>query len=481
MNLEVATERRVANWPRPRLVLLPDHAPGVGAGHLARCLALAQAWLDHGGTASLVVGEHADPGWRRRYVDEGVAVVGAEQATGDVPSVVVTDGYQSRAPSRRYEVSVMIDDFGLSPVRDDLDVIVDQNGGPMPRTYLAARRVVSGSMYCLLRREFSTGRTSHEQSGRPRILISLGGRPGELEVAWAEKVVDRLQTTVDVEWLRHTDDVPAALARADVGLALAGSTTWELAWAGVPAVYVALTTNQAAVLERIRAMDLGLALGWLRHTDPADAAAAVESLLVDDQDFGSRARALVDGLGAIRTATVLRGELIRLRPVQMADCALLYGCRDRRTSRRGERRASARDPRKVSFEEHSEWFAGRHGSVSAAAAPSYIGEYAGLPIGQVRFEYRSAGEAEIDVSVAPDHRGRGWAAPLIDAACWSAFVEKPTLEQVTASVRIGNTRSRRSFVAAGFGPPEGMVSDESTLVTYARPRDDLVIDEDEHA
>src|SRR5947209_10124385 len=57
----------------PRLLFRADADPRMGTGHLMRCLALAQAWLDLGGEATLLTA-CALPELNARTIAEGVRV-----------------------------------------------------------------------------------------------------------------------------------------------------------------------------------------------------------------------------------------------------------------------------------------------------------------------------------------------------------------------------------------------------------------------
>src|SRR5262245_45193605 len=78
--------------PSPLLALRTEAGPGIGAGHLARCLALAEAWIARAGTAVIAIPAVASP-WDRRLAEAGVDVVDP----GDLPDAAawyVADGYR---------------------------------------------------------------------------------------------------------------------------------------------------------------------------------------------------------------------------------------------------------------------------------------------------------------------------------------------------------------------------------------------------
>ena len=72
----------------------------------------------------------------------------------------------------------------------------------------------------------------------------------------------------------------------------------------------------------------------------------------------------------------------------------------------------------------------------------------GIPVGQVHFE----GELEtatVDVSVAPTHRGKGYAPRLLRLAV-AALFDDPRWQTVQAWIKPENLASRHSFERAGF-------------------------------
>lgn len=79
----------------------------------------------------------------------------------------------------------------------------------------------------------------------------------------------------------------------------------------------------------------------------------------------------------------------------------------------------------------------------------YIVERDGLPIATAHFDLESDA-AEISITVAPEHRGRGLAVLVIDAAIAAMQAEWPAVHEVVAQIKPGNVRSIRCFERAGF-------------------------------
>jgi spore coat polysaccharide biosynthesis predicted glycosyltransferase SpsG len=93
-------------------------------------------------------------------------------------------------------------------------------------------------------------------------------------------------------------NMPELMAWADVAVSAGGSTLWELAYMGLPALVLVLADNQ---LPASRALDAAGIAQWLRA--PADLPGALAALLPDQarrQAMSDAARRMVDGRGVAR-------------------------------------------------------------------------------------------------------------------------------------------------------------------------------------
>jgi spore coat polysaccharide biosynthesis predicted glycosyltransferase SpsG len=101
----------------------------------------------------------------------------------------------------------------------------------------------------------------------------------------------------------------AELRNADMAVAAAGSTCWELAFLGIPSILVSIGEDQDANAMRMSAAGAAVAVSLDDDFDDR-LLASVSQLLIDTgtrEALGQRASALVDGRGAQRVVAAMRG------------------------------------------------------------------------------------------------------------------------------------------------------------------------------
>jgi len=305
-----------------RLVVRTDASATIGVGHAMRSLAIAEAWIELGGEVVFAMRE-APPAVRARIERAGCRVV---EPPVDAPYVVV-DGYhiddaEKTAIARSGARVLMIDDRGESATHA-ATIILNPNAYASPAMYsrLAAKTLLVGREYALLRREFREGSKVGSSS---RIMVSFGGAdvanltPRAIE-ALAPLDVDALviagpanprELSAPREGIRivsEVDDMAAQMRASGLAIVAAGSTCWELAACGVPMIAVAVAENQRDVLEAVVKLGIGVAL----RDDPsvADFREAVERLDPETRaEMARRGPQIIDGRGALRVCEVLRGE-----------------------------------------------------------------------------------------------------------------------------------------------------------------------------
>lgn len=333
----------------PILLFRADASPAIGVGHVMRCLALAQAWQDTGGCAVFIRSEmpdrlvtrlehedltpvriHAQPGTR----EDAEATVGV--ARRKCAEWIVVDG--ARFGSEYYDVlraaglkMLALDDDG-SLERYPVDMLLNQNLSGTPALYAgkidANATLLLGPRHALLRREFRACESWRRPPVRNprRILVTFGGgdqrnlttgvlqnlaRTGRTDFqvvalvgATNPHLADLKQVAAGLKFrceLRiDVDDVAEVMTWADVAVASAGSTVWELAALSLPAIVCDIEDGQLA---RLGALDsLPLFRVWRpRDLESMDLAAGLDSLLAQPP-----AKSGIDVRGADRVAAALQ-------------------------------------------------------------------------------------------------------------------------------------------------------------------------------
>mgnify|MGYP001232517775 CR=1 FL=1 len=338
----------------PRLLLRADASHRLGSGHALRLAALAEAAIDAGGAATLVVGGDPAPTLAMFAARDLPALAMATDSGGPADAAatiavarargvdaVVIDGPAFAAPyvaalAAAGLRTVAVDDLGLAP--PPAAVIVNHNLGAeaLADRYPAAALRLLGRRYHLLRRELRA-LPAGGAPARPqveRVLITMGGSdpagatarvlgalpPGALAVtvvlgpgfrvdaALTAGVTAATRVGHQVELAHQPADLPARMAACDLAISAAGGTLAELGYLGRPTLALAIAPDQLANAQRH--VDAGLAAGgWpLAAVDDRALTAALAALIADPQArraLGAAAAAASDGQGAARVIAAL--------------------------------------------------------------------------------------------------------------------------------------------------------------------------------
>lgn len=331
--------------PRLRTAIRADASPGIGAGHVVRCLALAQVLGENGGHVRFICRQMPSTyqamvhGAGHELVElKSDAPEEAARALRDAPwDWLIVDHYGLDA---RWERALrpcarrvlVIDD--LADRDHDCDALLDQNMlGPARGRYEGkvpqGCRLLLGPAYALLRPEFARLRESATARRGPvrRILILMGGIDAHNETGKAIRAVARLgqqALEVDVvvgaehpalEAIRITcqrrgyrchvqsTEVATLMARADLAIGGCGGTSWERCCLGLPAVCAILAANQAPIAEGLAEHGAIVLLGEAAEVDEDAISDALLALVRDSQPLAAMsaaARELTDGKGTAR-------------------------------------------------------------------------------------------------------------------------------------------------------------------------------------
>ena len=285
------------------LYIRTDANGKIGAGHIMRCIALAQAWQYQGGEVTFISCCENDP-IRERITQEGfsfVSIVRPHPHSSDLTQTL--NIIESKRPNDPSSVWLVLDGYHFTPeyqkaIRDTgnyLLVIDDMNHLPQYHANILLNQnihapdlnyhcdedtaLLLGTRYVLLRREFLKYRGFKRQipDQAKNILVTLGGADPDnvtLKVIEALKLLDYPEIEVKIiigpanphqnllsqtlfssfsafELLINPPDMPELMAWADLAISAAGSTCWELAFMQLPFVAIVAAENQCQSAQKL--------------------------------------------------------------------------------------------------------------------------------------------------------------------------------------------------------------------------------------
>jgi UDP-2,4-diacetamido-2,4,6-trideoxy-beta-L-altropyranose hydrolase len=455
-----------------------------------RCLALAQAWRDAGGTVTFAMAE-ATPSIEARLRIEGVKVARlslppgcaddaartSELALRKKAAWVVVDGYQFnsayQSALRAAGLKVLfVDDHGdASPYSGDL--VMNQNVHAHEGLYhdrAAHTRLLLGPRYILLRREFAFWRKRAFRIAprARRILVTMGGSDPDnvteqiLRILLAEPDLELtvvvggsnphlagLEQLVEqadhrpIRLLKDVSDMPALMVWADLAIAGAGTTSWEMCMMGLPAALCVLAPNQENIAGELARLGAAVNLGYAGNVSASRIEATLRDLLGSQSkraQMSERGREIVDGRGTKRVLAFLWGEPTLRRTVE-SDCRSFWQWANDPTAHAV---SHARGP--IPWDRHMEWFRARLTDPQTILYTAVSGS--GDPMGMVRYQLEGT-HAILSINLGAQFRGKGLGRSLLFLATEELF-RTSAVTAIDAFVRISNEPSVRLFEGAGF-------------------------------
>jgi UDP-2,4-diacetamido-2,4,6-trideoxy-beta-L-altropyranose hydrolase len=479
---------------KPALAIRVDANPQIGNGHIIRCFALAQMWIQQGGTVYFI-STVTNPALQKMILDSSAKIqsISAEpgsfedaQATSKFSHSVkaqwlVVDGYNFNEVFQKEVYSsgirtFIIDDYRHSP-EYYADVILNQNVYANKKMYKACgtvNKLLLGPKYALIRQEFlqlkQKDNNSNKSQEKKRILVTFGGSdPDNI----TKKVIDALNTPefenfeinviisptnshyLDFKLLSKNHDsnfrfffnpknIAELMANSDLAISGAGSTTMELALLQVPMVLIVIAENQQKVADALRRKECAISLGGKNQVNQEKIRKSIKILLEypsEREKITKRAGKLVDGNGSKRVVTTLSKGIFSLRTWEFSDCKRIW-----LWANEPETRKNSFSPSTISWEEHCAWFKNRF------CYDNYKGfmiiDNKGVAQGSIRFDLEGH-EATISIMIAMKSRKRGIGRAAISRASADLFAST-NITSINAFIRAENEISIRTFSRAGF-------------------------------
>ena len=352
---KVRPELFVFRLMQPHLIVRADANAKIGTGHLMRCLALAQSWRTRGGEATFIT-RCDSRDLRQSIADAGMQVTNLEKTHPNpldwrVTSQVlqkhsngwmVLDGYhfdpEYQRQVKKGGLPLLVIDDTAHLEQYHADIVLNQNIDADLLRYSSEPNtlLLLGTQYVLLRPEFlSRGASSKTIPEIARkVLITLGGADADnqtLKVIKAVKQIDidgfeavvvvgannphqpQLQVesrdaTFPIEIVANATNMDELMAWADLAVSGGGSTCWEMAFMGLPALVIILADNQRSVAEGLDEAGIFVNLGYHNNLNATDIAQALLKLATETDartEMSQRGRVLVDGKGNDRVVSEL--------------------------------------------------------------------------------------------------------------------------------------------------------------------------------
>lgn len=270
---------------------------------------------------------------------------------------VVLDGYHFTPD---YQKAIRENGYGLLVIDDmahlnhyHADILLNQNIHASSLSYSCDRDTVKilGCEYVLLRREFLKYMNWKRQipEKAKKILVTLGGGDPDnvtLKVIKALKLlndpdlevkvvvgpnnphIDTLKNAIhnappaplnrgplwgvqpgcSMRISQNAENMPKLMAWADVAVSAGGSTCWEMAYMGLPALVITVANNQIGIAKGLSEANIVIELGWYENISIEQLMKAMEEI-VQNKDkrfyFSKNGQRLVDGDGCRKIMKVI--------------------------------------------------------------------------------------------------------------------------------------------------------------------------------
>lgn len=463
----------------------------MGGGHIMRCLTLAKRLAVSGWYCIFAVNSEAVrvvPALKRSNFE---IVISHENALAEDLGALFPEGAELlvmdhygldaafESSCRGWAKAILVVD-DLADRSHECDLLLDTTPGRAGESYQGLVphecQLLLGPEYTLLREEFAMRRVEvlarrGQKTTIDRILVSFGltdpsgvtahavqgvlesGASANVDVVLSptapayERVASLARQNEKLRLFNYVNDMSALMAKADLALGAAGTTSWECCCLGLPTLFMVAADNQQGNAEALEAAGAAVSLGPADKVAVQVVARAVASLAEDRERYQAISRAatkMCDGLGATRVALAVHsptkardGKSVSMRLARAEDMEIMFEWQTHPETRR-----FARNPEPPTRVEHEAWFERK---MADADCEMLMILHEGRDAGIFRLDRLKNGAQEVTIVVAPMLWGRGIGSAALEFA--NGFWPHETLH---AEILPGNEVSLRMFSAAGY-------------------------------
>ena len=273
-------------------------------------------------------------------------------------------------------------------------------------------------------------------------------------VGEAFKYIDELKeytskhSNIDIHRSIPSSVMASLMRRAKVAFLPASSVLWEAVFSGCNVIYGYYVDNQMDICKNVGSNQyLGLSyVGDLRTLS----AESLREHFKESIGYSCLSRFVKPDIESNFKA-LFRSD-VTVREAKFEDAYLYFEWANDPVVRK-----MAFQTESISWDCHIKWFEKKVTSPNSHLLLCYEKE---LPIGQVRFDVLKGGEAEIDISIAKEHRGKGLGRSMLNAAI--EYVKCMNgIHRFVSEVKECNISSNKMFVACGF-----KLSNQSNSINY---------------
>src|SRR3990167_6038492 len=477
-----------------------DSSRYLGAGHLMRCLALADGLVrrhiqvyfvcrDMPGHWMYRLRERHYPVYvlpleiqKSAWEQDAVETIRVLEHVSPVDCLIVDHYDLDRAWEERLrpyaKQIVVLDD--LANRQHECDGLLDPTLGRQRSAYQALvpahARLLLGPEYALLAQSFSQKRLEalrrRHRDSVETVLVSMGGTDSQNVTAFVVDVLQQAHFNVDVRVMMPAhaphrvsesariqleygvEELADKMIHADLAIGAGGTTSWERCCMGLPTLLVVTADNQLAVAQELYRAG---AIQLLGKAGALNTAAFIEIMrdMLHHPDrlrlMSAAAASICDGYGVNRMVAELQpqctreGAWVRCRKLQASDSAILFQWQHHPSTRQ-----FGRYPYPPGEAEHNEWLQQR---LTDPQCVFHLLLYNDEPAGVLRLDRKTGRENVYEVSIltAPHYRRLGVAAAGLKLIRYMF----PDWE-LHAEVLSGNEASHALFQSVGYRSFKGI-------------------------